>query len=624
MSDALKLALTITAADMASGVLRRLRDRIAGTGEAARRVQKDFDRMVASINQGVKALAVTGYVVAKLRPGVRAASELQGELIGVRAELSGAGADAAELAKHLAEVRKTAFTVQASTPFDMGQVVALEKEIIKAGARVQDVIGERGAAAAAAALAVYEQMEPVLAGTALISIGTPFQVAADGYADLADQISRAASASSVGAAEIAETAKYAAGPLAALGRSTEEMLALSAVMAQVGVVGSMAGTSLRTFFGQAAKQKALTDANGNLLATAEIIERLRKRTTGMGDAERGTFLQKVFGERGASVALALLNEGKGSYEEIVEAMRDALPLQEKLRLQMEGYGRQLDALGGLGQSTLAILFEPALRPLTALVEKTNEWIAALGRAALENESIGKAISYGGLGLAAGIGAYGIAKVAQGGAAGLRVLKGLKGVGSAAAGIATGKAVEAATGVTPVFVTNWPASTAPALGAAADIATAGAAARTPAIFSKAKTTAALLAATPLSKLSMLGAGAIGTAAAGVVAAGGAGYGIGTLINRYLLTDQGPLGTEAGRAIGERIGAGIAHALAFFGHPSARDAIAATRRAEAMRGEVVVRVRPERGAEARAERARSDSPAMGLEAEVETGLRTGGAW
>lgn len=210
----------------------------------------------------------------------------------MRAELSGAGADAAELAKHLAEVRKTAFTVQASTPFDMGQVVALQKEIIKAGARVQDVIGERGAAAAAAALAAYEQMEPVLAGTALISIGTPFQVAADGYADLADQISRAASASSVGAAEIAETAKYAAGPLAALGRGTEEMLALSAVMAQVGVVGSMAGTSLRTFFVQAAKQKALTDANGNLLATAEIIERLRKRTTGMGDAERGTFLQR--------------------------------------------------------------------------------------------------------------------------------------------------------------------------------------------------------------------------------------------------------------------------------------------------------------------------------------------
>ncbi len=162
MSDALNLALTITAADLFSGVMRKFENRITGAGGAARRVRKDYDTMATSVNRGIKSLAVGGYIVAKMRPGI----------------------------------------------------------------------------AAAAALATYEKLDPVLTGKALIGIGTPFKIAASGYADLADQISRAASAST---AEIAEAAKYAAGPLASMQRSSSEMLTLIALMAQQGVKGLMAG-----------------------------------------------------------------------------------------------------------------------------------------------------------------------------------------------------------------------------------------------------------------------------------------------------------------------------------------------------------------------------------------------
>ena len=58
MSDALNLAMTITAADMFSGVLRRFREQITGAGAAAKKVQKDYDRMVDSLDRGVKAVAV--------------------------------------------------------------------------------------------------------------------------------------------------------------------------------------------------------------------------------------------------------------------------------------------------------------------------------------------------------------------------------------------------------------------------------------------------------------------------------------------------------------------------------------------------------------------------------------
>ncbi len=611
MSDALNLALTITAADLFSGVMRKFENRITGAGGAARRVRKDYDTMVTSVNRGIKSLAVGGYIVAKMRPGIAAAADLQEEMIGVRAELGGAGTSAAELARHLTDVRKTAFGVQSSTPFNIGQVVALEKELIKAGANIQDVIGERGAAAVSAALATYEKLDPVLTGKALIGIGTPFKIAASGYADLADQISRAASASTTGAAE---AAKYAAGPLASMQRSSSEMLTLIALMAQQGVKGSMAGTSLKNFFLKAAEQQMFRNANGELKSTVEIIEILRKKTDGMGGAQRSGILTKVFGQEGLPVALALLQKGEKSFEDIVQSMHDAQSLSDKLDEAMKGLNRQIDSLGGTGKSTLAILFQPALKPLTAVIGKTNEWTAALGKAALENENVGKAVTYGTAAVGGGAIAYGVGKLFQGGLAGLRVMKGLKGLGGAAAGIATGKAVEAATGVAPVFVTNWPGGGMLG-GGMGGMAAGGVAGK---IFSRAKTTLGLLASTPLSKLSMFGAGAVGTAGAGLAAAGAAGYGIGTLIDRQLLDK-----TETGLQIKDAIGEGIAHVLAFFGSDEARQAIARNNQAEPRRGEVVVHVRPEKGAEARADRPHSGGT-LGLEVETEAGVAVGGAW
>ncbi len=451
-------------------------------------------------------------------------------MLGVQAELMGAGKNAQVLNSELKNIKATAFSVQAWTPFDMTQVVALEKALIKAGASVEDVTGKTGAAAAAAALAVYENLDPVRTGEALIGIGTPFKITADKYMELADMVSRAASASTVGAAEIAETAKYAAGPMAALGRSNKEMLALSAVMAQVGISGSMAGTSLKNFFLEATKHKIFRDAQGNLLPTMKIIEKLRTMLKGKGDADQQNILKKLFGEQGMSVAIALLNEGKGSYEEIVRAMKEAAALQEKLQKAMEGYNRQLEGLRGTAKSTLANLFIPALAPLTKLLEKTNEFVTAIGTASQKSEGLGKAVS----GISLGAAATGAAATVLLGGAGLyygrKVLKGaggikglLKGAGSTAAGIAEGKAVEAATGVTPVFVTNWPANLGGSAASAAAEAAAGGG-----LLKKLGSSFPKIA-------SFLTVGALGKMAL----AGAAGYGVGTLINKGIgnLTGRG---------------------------------------------------------------------------------------
>lgn len=456
------VAIEFSIIDSLSKGVSVIKDRLHSLSSASKEVKQDFDRMAASFKYAAMTGLATREIYKGMKPAVGLAGDLQQEMLGVEAELMGAGTSARQLGEELKAIKSTAFGVQAATPFDMTQIVALEKELIKAGAKVEDITGKTGAAAASAALAVYEKLDPVETGKALIGIATPFKIAATGYMELADTISRAASASTVGAAEIAESAKYAAGPLASLGKSSREMLGLSAVMAQVGISGSMAGVALKEFFLEAAKNKAFKDVKGNLLPTVEIIEKLKKAFKGVGEADRAARLNKLFGERGMQAAIALLNEGKGSYKDIIKSMEQSATLQDKLNKSMQGFNNQMLSLRGTFKSTIADLFQPALPILTDIVAKTNELVTALGMASQKNGAIGKTttvLSGGLLGLGA------VATLALGTAGvlyGRRALKGVGGfkglignIGADAAGIAKGKAVEAATGVAPVFITNWP-------------------------------------------------------------------------------------------------------------------------------------------------------------------------
>ncbi|WP_328184623.1 phage tail tape measure protein [Marinobacter sp. OP 3.4] len=117
---------------------------------------------------------------------------------------------------------------------------------------------------------------------------------------------------------------------------------------------------------------------------------------------------------------------------------------------------------------------------------------------------------------------------------------------------------------------------------------------------------------LRMLPTAGVGVLGTAGVAVTGAGAAGYGAGTMISDYLLTDQGPLGTETGRKIGDSIGEAVAKTLAFFGNDEAQRAVAINERRDAgtLKIEVnqdgrVTEVTPTRG---------NDGPDM----EVERGM------
>ena len=560
------VAIQFTLIDALSKGVDQIKGRMKGLAAANKDVQQSFDNMAKSGKRALISGVATREIYRGLKPAVSAAGDLQAELLGTRAELAGSVKDSKALGAQLKQLSKNAFTIQAWAPGDQTNIVKLEKQLIKSGAKVNAVIGENGAAAAATALATYEELDPVAMGKNLIGIATPFKIQANEFMSLADEISRASSASVVGASEIAETAKYAAKPMAEVNRTTHEMLVMSAVLAQNGIEASMAGTSLRQFFNAATKQKVLRDTSGNLKSLAEITAILRKEMAGLGDAERLSTLTKIFDVRGASVAIALLNEDVASFAEIEKAMAEALPLSEKIKIQMQGLGKQWEALQGTSKSTLAELFQPALIPLTSIVKGMNEFVSLIGLGAQKSELMGQAVSGISLGaLATG----GLATLGLGGASlwyGRKVLKGVGGfkglfgsAGSAAAGIATGKAVEAATGVQAVFVTNWPASF--SSGSAAEMAAGGGLLRK----------AGSLAKGGWKWLAGMGSTALATPGGQVAAAGALGYGMGMGIDKFGGALRGKDHLLDDTTLGNKIGLAMNQIAAFFGNETSRQAI-----------------------------------------------------
>lgn len=150
-------------------------------------------------------------------------------------------------------------------------------------------------------------------------------------------------------------------------------------------------------------------------------------------------------------------------------------------------------------------------------------------------------------------------------------------GGVGAGVATGKALEAAAGVTPVYVTNWAEMNG---GGGGLLGNAGAAAAGAASVGMLARVRGLLAAAGLVGSAPLGVAGLGATVAGVGAAGLAGYGAGSLVK---------MGLDSSGA-SERLYQTIDALLSVFGNEDAqrRQALTESLRSAKVGGEVTVRV------------------------------------
>jgi TP901 family phage tail tape measure protein len=331
--------------------------------------------------------------------------------------------------------------------------------------------------------------------------------------------------------------------------------ALSLVERQPERLATLADSTLRLFNNLKYSQKATEatgvkffDAEGKRKDALDVLKEFRAEYQKLKtDQQRANFVQGAFGEADLDTIRGLRTFlGGDALDKVTAFEKDIKSAGGTLVRELPGaLNNAIDQAGRLK----TVLREAA----DGFAQPINQAIAGAIKYGLDTRQMsGGELMGAGAGLAAG--AYFGGRM-LGGIAG-RVLQG---VGGTAAGVATGKALESATGVQPVFVTNWPGGIG-GLGSAA--AGAGAAALGAKVFKGGRVGAALLGGARLGAIPMMGSGAMATAGGAGLAAFGAGGAAGYGLNRATQ------GSAFGNFI-DQIAAGIARKVS--GKPDINRAI-----------------------------------------------------
>ena len=150
---------------------------------------------------------------------------------------------------------------------------------------------------------------------------------------VADVLAKAAADTNASVTDMGMALKYAAPPAKALGMSIEETSAAIGEMANVGIKGEAAGTTLRGSLvslaspsAEAAKQmKAIGfnafDAQGKMLPFKDVIGKLQTSTKGLTQEQKANALATIFGKESLSGMMAMVDAGPDKFGTLTQSFK---------------------------------------------------------------------------------------------------------------------------------------------------------------------------------------------------------------------------------------------------------------------------------------------------------------
>ena len=249
-------------------------------------------------------------------------------------------------------------------------------ELLKAGMSLDAVLG--GAGKTALEFAKVGEMDVAQASVVMSDAMNVFKVSSE---VAANALSSAADASSTSIAQMSEAFSMSSAVAGLANQSIEDLSATLAVLANNGVKGSDAGTSVKTMLMRlmapaddavgALDQLGLSvgsfrGADGQMKPMVEIIRTLNQSMQGLDQTAKDDLFRRIFGADAIRAASILATAGVEGFQSMRDAMRSALPVGEKYKILMSGLaGSAGSAIAAMQR--LAIAVADAVAPALAVV-----------------------------------------------------------------------------------------------------------------------------------------------------------------------------------------------------------------------------------------------------------------
>ena len=326
----------------------------------------------------VLSTAVTLPLLGIAATSIKVGNEFQAQMSRVQA-IAGATGD------ELDKMKRQAIELGAKTAFSAKEAAQGMENLASAGFQVNEIMD---AMPGVLDLAAVSGGDVAASSEAMASSLRAFGLEAGKAGHVADVFARAAADTNAETVDMAEAMKYVAPVAHSMGLSLEETAASIGIMADAGIKGSQAGTTLRGALSRIAKPtKAMTksmealgvsfyDAEGKMIPLREQIGQLKKATAGLTQEEKNRHLVTLYGQQSLSGMLALLDAGPEKLDKMTNSLINSDgAAREMAETMQDNLASKIEQMGGAFESAAIIIqqiLEPALTKMVAGITKVIE------------------------------------------------------------------------------------------------------------------------------------------------------------------------------------------------------------------------------------------------------------
>ena len=345
------------------------------TAQFARDNEEHLDRV------GKASMLLGGTLLAGFALAVKAFMDFDAAMSEVQASTH-------ETAGNMDLLREAAINAGADTAFSAAEAAKGIDELAKAGVSTKDILGGglTGALslAAAGSLGVGDAAE--IAATAL----TQFRLSGKDIPHLADLLAAGAGKAQGSVEDIGGALKQSGLVASQFGLSIEDTTGTLAAFASAVLIGSDAGTSLKTMLLKLASPSkeaagmmselgiAAYDSSGKFVGVTNLAGQLKDKLGGLTQAQRDSTLATIFGTDAIRGANVLYEQGAKGIQDWIGNVNEAGYAAVTAAIKQDNLAGDLEKLGGSFDSVIIKGGSGAAEALRGLVQGAEDLVDAIG------------------------------------------------------------------------------------------------------------------------------------------------------------------------------------------------------------------------------------------------------
>lgn len=281
-------------------------------------------------------------------------------------------------------LREAAIQAGADTQYSATEAAGAIEELAKAGVSAADILG--GGLDGALSLAAAGQMDVAEAAEYASIAMTQFKLSGDDVNHVADLLAAGAGKAMGEVSDLGQALKQGGLVASQTGLSIEETTGALSAFASAGLLGSDAGTSLKTMLQRLTPQSkeaqaqfdalgiSAYDANGNFVGLTNFAGQLQEKMKDLTPEARNAALSVMFGSDAVRAASVLYDQGAQGIQGWIDAVDDQGYAAEVAATKMDNLKGDLEQLSGSFETALIGMGEGANGPLRSLVQALDDLV----------------------------------------------------------------------------------------------------------------------------------------------------------------------------------------------------------------------------------------------------------